>query len=191
MADCSLKKYPVIGACGLSCGLCPRYYTDGPSRCPGCGGPDFFNKHPSCGFITCCVKEKGLESCGQCQDLKNCPRVLKNLEAAKEHDSFISYKPLAGNLAFIQEKGIEAFVKLEKEKIRFLKELLKHYNDGRSKSFLCTGCQLLPLHNLKDAINSIKDYMPEGADAKEKARAARAAISELAETLGISLKLRR
>jgi hypothetical protein len=191
MADYSLKRYPIVGACGLDCGLCPRYYTDGPSRCPGCGGPDFFNKHPSCGFITCCVKEKGLESCGQCRDLKNCPKVLKSLEAAKECDSFISYKPLAGNLTFIRDKGIEEFVRLEKEKVRFLKELLERYNDGRSKSFLCLSCQLLPLHNLKDAIRFIKDCIPEGTDVKEKARVVRAAISELAETLGISLKLRK
>lgn len=191
MADYSLKRYPVIGACGLNCGLCPRYYTEGPSRCPGCCGPDFFNKHPSCGFITCCVKENGLESCGQCRDLENCPRVLKNLEAVKERDSFISYQPLASNLTFIRDKGIEEFVRLENEKIAFLKELLKHYNDGRSKSFLCLSCQLLPLGNLKNTTNSIKDRIPENADTKEKARAARAAINELAGTLGISLKLRK
>jgi hypothetical protein len=34
-----IKKYPTIGVCGLDCGLCPRYYTIGPSRCPGCAGP--------------------------------------------------------------------------------------------------------------------------------------------------------
>jgi hypothetical protein len=26
--------HPTIGCCGIDCGLCPRYYTDGPSRCP-------------------------------------------------------------------------------------------------------------------------------------------------------------
>src|SRR4030042_793391 len=56
-----IKKYPTIGVCGLDCGLCPRYYTIGPSRCPGCAGPDFFNKHPSCSFITCCVKIKNFD----------------------------------------------------------------------------------------------------------------------------------
>jgi hypothetical protein len=28
--------YPEIGICGLSCGLCPSYHTDGISRCGGC-----------------------------------------------------------------------------------------------------------------------------------------------------------
>ena len=114
--------------------------------------------------------------------------MLKNLEAAKERDSFISYRPLAGNLTFIKKKGIEEFVRLEKEKIAFLKELLKKYDDGRSRSFLCLSCQLLPLENLKDTINSIRDRIPENAATKEKARAA---LNELAETLGISLKLRK
>ena len=191
MADYSLKKYPVTGACGLNCGLCPRYYTDGPSRCPGCGGPDFFHKHPSCGFLTCCVKDKGLECCGQCHALEDCPRVLKNLKASKEHDSFISYQPLAGNLAFIKEKGIEEFARLEEEKITFLKELLKQYDDGHSKSFFCLSCQLLPVDRLKDTVDTIKDSMPQNAGIREKAKFVRAAIGELAEILGISLKLRR
>jgi hypothetical protein len=63
-----VKKYPTIAVCGLDCGLCPRYYTEGPSRCPGCAGPGFFDKHPSCSFITCCVKKKGLEVCAECAD---------------------------------------------------------------------------------------------------------------------------
>ena len=117
--------------------------------------------------------------------------MLKNLDAAKEHDSFISYKPLAGNLTFIKETGIEVFAKLENEKIAFLKELLESYDDGRSKGFLCSSCQLLPLDNLKDTVNSIKDRMPESADVKEKARVVREAIGELAETHSVNLKLRR
>ena len=31
------REYPLFSACGLNCGLCPRFYTDGESRCPGCG----------------------------------------------------------------------------------------------------------------------------------------------------------
>ncbi|NJD54065.1 MAG: hypothetical protein FIB07_14500 [Candidatus Methanoperedens sp.] len=29
-------KYPEIGVCGLSCRLCPRYQSEGESRCFGC-----------------------------------------------------------------------------------------------------------------------------------------------------------
>ena len=53
------KKYPTIGCCGIDCGLCPRYYTEGKSRCPGCFGPQFMDiMGQSCSFITCCVKNK-------------------------------------------------------------------------------------------------------------------------------------
>jgi len=37
-------------------------------RCPGCCGPEFFNKHPSCSFITCCVKRNDLEVCAECDE---------------------------------------------------------------------------------------------------------------------------
>jgi len=190
MADYPLKKYPFTGACGLNCGLCPRYYTEGPSRCPGCGGQAFFSKHPSCGFLTCCAIEKGLECCGQCEELKNCPRMLKNLEAAKERDFFISYQPVADNLAFIKEKGVDEFARLEEEKIAFLKELLENYDDGRSRGSLCLSCQLLPLDELKNTVGAVSST-PQENDAKKKARALKAAISGLAETLGICLSLRK
>ena len=39
----------------------------------GCCGKDFENKHPSCSFVTCCVKKKGLEVCGECGDF-SCPK---------------------------------------------------------------------------------------------------------------------
>jgi hypothetical protein len=63
MSERPIKAYPTLGCCGLDCGLCSRYYTVGTSRCPGCCGPEFFDKMPSCAYITCCVKKKGLEVC--------------------------------------------------------------------------------------------------------------------------------
>ena len=191
MVDYSLKKYPIIGACGLVCGLCPRYYTDGSSKCPGCGGPGFSEKHPSCGFLTCCIKKKGLESCGQCDELENCSTMLKNLEKAKERDSFISYQPLSDNLTFIKEKGIEAFVKMENETISFLKVLIKQYDDGRSRSFLCLSCQLLPIDKLKDIVDTNFNVIPQEYNIKNKTKALKAAINELVEMLGVRLELRR
>ena len=186
-----LKKYPVVGACGLNCGLCPRYYTEGASRCPGCCGPDFWQKHPSCGFITCCVKQRNLETCAQCADWNQCDRVARLLNLAKEHDSFISYRPLPANYAFIQKHGIEEFVRLEMEKQEFLRNLIDYYNEGRSRSFYCTSCQLIPLDRLKEALADAQTRITGDTDIKEKARIVRAAISNLADTLQIDLKLRK
>ena len=186
-----LKKYPIVGACGLSCGLCPRYHTDGPSRCPGCCGPDFWQKHPACGFITCCVKDKRLETCALCGDWEKCEKIAKIMDSAKFDDSFISYRPLAANYTFIQENGIEEFARQEMEKIKFLRHLIDNYNDGRSKSFYCTSCQLMPLDKLKEALKDAETKIADAADIKEKAKLVRAAISKVADSLQIDLKLRR
>ena len=107
----ALKKYPQIAACGLDCGLCPRYYTAGPSRCPGCGGPDFTSKHPSCSFITCCVKKKNLEVCGECPDFP-CVKFksAEEYDNLKDSSSYPSYKKVLPNLWFIKEHGIVRFI---------------------------------------------------------------------------------
>ena len=186
-----LKKYPVVGACGLNCGLCPRYHTEGTSRCPGCCGPGFWQKHPACGFITCCVKQRNLETCAQCVDWASCERVARLFESAKCQDSFISYRPVAANFAFIQKNGIEEFARLEMEKQKFLRDLIDNYDDGRSKSFYCTSCQLMPSDKLKEALAGAKTKIAEDAAIKEKAKIVRAAISNLACNLQIDLKLRK
>jgi len=186
-----LKKYPMVGACGLNCGLCPRHHTEGTSRCPGCCGLGFWEKMPGCGFITCCVKKKELETCAECVDWAACEKVAKLLDSAKQRDSFISYRPIAANFAFIQENGIEQFARLEMEKHRFLRHLIDNYNEGRSKSFYCTSCQLVPLDKLEEALTHAKTKMTQDTPIKEKAKIVRAAISHMADSLQIDLKLRK
>jgi len=186
-----LKKYPIVGACGLNCGLCPRYYTQGTSRCPGCCGPDFWQKHPGCAFITCCVKQRNLETCAQCADWADCERVARLLDSAKYQDSFLSYRPIAANFAFIQKNGIEEFARLEIEKQKFLRHLIDNYDEGRSKSFYCTSCQLIPLDKLREALESAEIKMTQDTEIKEKAKLVRAAINNLADALHIDLRLRK
>lgn len=186
-----LKKYPIVGACGLNCGLCPRYYTEGMSRCPGCCGPDFWQKHPGCAFITCCVKQRNLETCAECGDWEECERVAKLLDSAKHQDSFISSRPLAANFAFIQKNGIEEFVRLEMEKQKLLTHLIDNYDEGRSKSFYCTSCQLVPLDKLKKALADAELKITEDTGIKEKAKLLRAAISRIADDLHVDLRLRK
>ena len=82
-----VKDFPTIACCGLDCGLCPVYYTKGPSKCPGCCGLDFFNKHPSCSIITCCVKEHKFETCAECDEFP-CSKIDK----WDICDSFISHR---------------------------------------------------------------------------------------------------
>jgi len=186
-----LKKYPIVGACGLNCGLCPRYYTEGTSRCPGCCGPDFWQKHPGCAFITCCVKQRNLETCAQCVDWAGCEKVARLLDSAKHKDSFLSHRPLAVNFTFIQKNGIEEFARLEIEKQEFLRHLIDNYDEGRSKSFYCTSCQLVPLDMLRKALADAETKITADTGIKEKAKIIRVAINNLADSLQIDLKLRK
>jgi len=113
------------------------------------------------------------------------------MDSAKYRDSFISYRPVAVNFAFIQKNGIEEFVRLEMEKQKFLRYLIDNYNEGRSKSFYCTSCQLVPLDKLREALIDAKTKMTEDTGIKEKAKLVRAAINNLADALQIDLKLRK
>ncbi|MDR2479503.1 MAG: DUF3795 domain-containing protein [Treponema sp.] len=141
--------YPIIGACGIDCGLCPRYYTDGTSRCPGCGGDGFGQKHPSCGFLTCCVRKKGLPVCSQCGEFP-CIKYADKEKIVK--DSFVSHKRMFINHKMIQDKGLDQFLASQAERIVFLETALKKHNDGRSKNYYCIAAALLTTASLQKAL---------------------------------------
>ena len=83
------------------------------------------------------------------------------------------------------------FARLEREKERFLKKLIDNYDEGRSKSFYCISCQLIPLDKLREVVEDVEIKITEAADIKEKARLTRAAISNVAKSLQTDLKLRK
>jgi hypothetical protein len=180
-----VKIYPTIGVCGLDCGLCPRYYTVGFSRCPGCCGPEFPSKHPSCSFITCCVKRKNLEVCAECSDFP-CSKFksAEEYQQVKESSSYPSYKKVMPNLSYIKEHGIEKFVGQQKKRIELLEEMLIDFNDGRSRSFYCKSAALLDLTTLEDsldkAIQRIETDNIKPDDTKAKAKILRGILSETA-----------
>jgi Protein of unknown function (DUF3795) len=170
-----VKIYPAIGVCGLDCGLCPRYYTVGVSRCPGCCGPEFFSKHPSCSFITCCVKKKNLEVCAECSDFP-CPKFKSEEEyqQLKESSSYPSYKRIMPNLNFVKKHGIEGFVEQQKKRIKLLETMIAGFDDGRSRSLYCRSATLLDLtvleNSLDEAIEKVKTDDIKPNDTKAKAR---------------------
>jgi hypothetical protein len=137
------------------------------------------------------VKQKGLETCAQCAEWRECIKYSHLLESAQGYDSFISYKPVSKNLTFIRKYGIAEFTKQVTEKQELLEYILDNYDDGRSKLFLCTACQLIPLDKMNETMTIIKGKIPEGADIKKKAKIARAAINKMADGLKIDLKLRK
>jgi len=190
--DSDLKKYPTIGVCGLDCGLCPRYYTTGISRCPGCGGHDFLKKHPSCSFITCCVKKHNLEVCAQCSDFP-CSKFISDGEykQVKESSSYPPYRKVILNLNFIKEQGIEKFAEQQEKRIKLLETMIENFDDGRSKSFYCKATALIDLVKLDDSLDmafqKIKSDKIKPDDTKIKAKILKDILNEIALKDGIEL----
>ena len=184
-----LKKYPTIACCGLDCGLCPTYYTKGPSRCPGCCGPDFLSKHPSCSIITCCVKNNKFETCAECNEFP-CPKLNK----WDVYDSFICHRVSLTNLNLIKENGLDDFIEHQKQRISYLKIMLENFNEGRSKSFYCIAAALLQLGDLKEALNKTNDQIKnegiESSDLKATSKILKSLLNQYANKHNIELKLR-
>ncbi len=126
MKEHPVKTFPTIGCCGIDCGLCPRYHTAGSSRCPGCAGPDFFEKHPSCGYVTCCVKKKELEVCAQCDEFP-CSKFESWLDNVEGYDSFATHQKHSSKLEFIRTHGLERFLEQQTKRIGLLQTMLDEF----------------------------------------------------------------
>jgi hypothetical protein len=179
------RQNPLFSACGLNCGLCPRHYTAGASRCPGCAGDGFNAVHPACGVLTCAQK-RGLESCCLCEDFP-----CKKLDGVDQKDSFITHKNQLRDLDKARGIGLEAYAAELDLKVKLLEQLLGGYDDGRRKSFFCTAANLLELRELELAAKQISSEAAACETIKEKAAIAARVLEETAERQGISLKLRK
>jgi hypothetical protein len=181
------REYPLFALCGLNCGLCPRFHTDGPSRCPGCGGENFRDKHPSCVVITCNKKRDNVEYCFQCSSFP-CARYA----AAGEADSFITYRNVLRDFDKAKKRGIEAYKKELNEKTAFLRQLLGSYDDGRRKGFYCLAVNLIELPSLRKIREEIeKSIAGKEPDAKLRADRVVDLFQSAASDANIQLKLRK
>ena len=179
------RKYPLFSACGLNCGLCPRFHTDGASKCPGCAGDGFSEAHPACGVLSCCQR-KGLEYCFYCDEFP-----CKKYDGADLSDSFISHKNQFSDMDRAQRIGIEAYEAELNSKVQILEKLLKNYNDGRRKSFFCLAVNLLDLTDVQSIIRRVGDEVDPQATLKEKAATTVRLFQASADEKGIILKLRK
>jgi len=179
------RTYPLFSACGLNCGLCPRYYTDGDSRCPGCGGENFSEKHCSCSILPC-IQSKGLEYCYLCDDFP-CKKYDK-----WDKDSFITHKNMMKDSEKAKTLGISVYKKELNEKVKILENLLTNYNDGRRKSFFCLAVNLLELNDVKNVLKQIKkETKSDDLTIKEKSSIAVELFETIAKEKNIILKLRK
>jgi len=159
------KKFPTIGCCGISCGLCPRFYTEGGSKCPGCGGDGFEKVHPPCSYKTCCAEKHGLEICSQCAEYP-CQKFADIVKI--ERDSFVTHKRVFKNHEMVRDLGFDEFVKVQNNRVSLLRTMLENYDDGRSKSFYCLAAALLSVENLRAALDEVAD---SSGDTKSRALA--------------------
>ena len=181
-----VKKYETVGSCGIDCGLCPRFYTKGNSACPGCGGLNFKEKHPSCGVFSCCAVKNGLEICSECKDYP-----CKRFEAENvRYDSFVTHQKMFANLEYIRDYGIEQFVENQGIRMKILDDLLSNYDDGRSKSFFCISSALLPLDKLQEAHEFVQK-MDSNKALEERTKALKDFLRNIAHALHIELKLKQ
>ena len=163
-----------------------------PSRCPGCGGPDFSDKHPSCSFITCCVRKKNLEVCSECSDFP-CFKFKSDEEyqKLKGSSSYPSYKNVMSNLNFIKEQGIETFAEKQKRRIKLLEIMIKNFDDGRSKSYYCRAAAFLDVKILEGSIEKanqqIRSENINPGDAKTTAKILKDIINKIDFTDGSRL----
>ena len=179
--------YPAAGICGLSCRLCPRYHTDGKSRCGGCKSP--FRMGAGCPFITCAVKKKGIEHCTLCAEGETCERWKGHREASRAHDSFVCYQKLEENIAYVREHGLEAFERAQERRERLLARMLSGFDDGRSKTLYTVAATVLEPEELEGAIEAAEVSSP-GMTMKEKAKIMRHALEGIAREKRYVLALR-
>ena len=160
--------------------------------CPGCCGPDFFSKHPSCSFITCCVKKNSLEVCAECSNFP-CFKFKDDEEyqQLKESSSYPSYKKVMPNLNFIKNNGIEKFARQQKKRIKLPETMIKNFNDGRSRSFFCKAATLLDLTSLENSFDAASEKIKadniESNNIKTKARILKSILNEIALEKGVEL----
>jgi hypothetical protein len=183
-----IVKYPAIGACGLSCMLCPNHNRDTKSKCPGCKTE--FRFSAPCAILTCALKKKGVEFCWDCPEGKSCDKWKRHREYSKTRDSFICYQKLEDNIVFTRKHGIEAFEEKQSRRVGLLKELLNEFNDGRSKSYYCIAATILEIEELKIAIDKGKS-ISVNHDIKSKAKIMHEIIDDIAAQKGYILKLRK
>ncbi len=131
------RQHPELSACGLSCGLCPRYHTAGSSKCTGCAGEGFSKVHPACGVLSCCQR-RGFEFCYECIAYP-CDKYTD----ADKRDSFITHRNQLSDFARIKQDGFDVFMTELREKIVIIRHLLDNYNDGRHKTIFCTAVALV------------------------------------------------
>jgi hypothetical protein len=143
-----------------------------------------------CPFITCAVKRKGIEFCWDCPENSFCEKWASHRAFSLEHDTFVCYQRLENNISFIRENGERAFEKEQKTRERLLREMLRDFNEGRSKRYYSIAAAVMEIAELEEALRQAGNDS-KGKDLKARARVLHGILDETAENKKYLLKLRK
>lgn len=181
------RDYPLFSLCGLNCGLCPRYWCKGTSRCPGFGGEDFHLKHPTCAVITCSARHGGVQYCFQCSDYP-----CKRYKNQSDKDSFITYRNVLSDFEKARRNGMDGYGKELNERMEILEFMLENYDDGRRKNFYCIAVNLLKLDDLRDVMSYIQGTISKmDICERDKVKLVVSVLEDKASADNIELRLRK
>jgi hypothetical protein len=100
---------PEAAPCGVYCGACPSFGKS----CKGCSSSDRDQRRRSkwgCRLRVCCIEERGLEFCHQC-DEHPCGRYVRKLPGSHVGDPRFDYRrEVYDNLIRIAEVGVAVWL---------------------------------------------------------------------------------
>lgn len=171
----------VLSLCGLPCALCTMRLGN---HCPGCGGGP---GNQSCHIAKCSLGHGGVEFCFECSEYP-C-KIYQDIE---HYDSFISHQCQVRRLNDARDRGSAIVTEELVRRRKILDNLLANHNDGRHKSYYCIATSLLPLEELKNALEEL-EQLPSFQDGtiKERISMISDSFNKLANQYRIELKLRK
>lgn len=97
---------------------------------------------------------------------------------------------LEDDISFIRKNGVDTFEKSQKLRENLLKEMLREFNEGRSKSYYCISATVLEIYELETALDEARKNSV-GLDVKGKSRKLHSILDRIAGTKKYHLKLRK
>lgn len=143
-----------------------------------------------CRFITCAVKRKKIESCGECPKLSECEKWRKHRDYSLHHDTVVCYQKLEVSISLIQSGGIEAFNDNQKRREALLRKMLEEFNEGRSKNYFCIAATVLEIDEIEGALQRARE-VSDGLNLADKSKILHQVLSSIAEKRGYLLRLRK
>jgi len=143
-----------------------------------------------CRFITCAVKRKKIESCGECPKFSECEKWRKHRDYSLHHDTVVCYQKLEVSISLIQNGGIEAFNDNQKRREALLRKMLEEFNEGRSKNYFCIAATVLEIDEIEFALQRARE-VSDGLNLAAKSKILHQVLRLIAERRGYLLRLRK